>query len=88
MKGKRIDPQEGVDTLILLKPGDYGTDVRQPGNWYACTPNGLLANLGSHEIVENSDGTITVSPSILVTCGKNNPDTYHGYLENGIWRDA
>lgn len=40
--------------------------------------------LVTHSIVEHEDGTITVSPSILVTGGEE----WHGYLERGIWRSC
>jgi hypothetical protein len=66
--------------------GAYG---RIGGVWYAKTPNGLMANLDNHAITEHADGTITASPSILVTGGGDEPDaTYHGFLEAGVWRDA
>lgn len=65
-----------------FKPGDYGLIA---GHWFACTPNGLLGNLDSHEITEHEDGTITVSPSILVD---NSVVNWHGYLERGIWREV
>ena len=45
----------------LYKAGDYG---RWDAEWYASTPNGLLAGLARHNVVENEDGTITVTPSI------------------------
>jgi hypothetical protein len=44
-----------------------------------------MGALSKHNIIENPDGSITVSPSILMEghLGKK-----HGFLENGIWRDA
>lgn len=64
--------------------GEYykGTD----GEWYGTTPNGLLAGLKNHSVVEHEDGTISVSPSILVSSGE--PDAWHGYLERGVWREV
>lgn len=58
--------------------------------WMACTPNGHVGNLQQHEIVEHEDGTITVSPSILINLPAT-PDApykelWHGYLERGVWR--
>ena len=71
-----------------LKPGEYGKDSRD-GNWYACTPNGMFGSLTGHDVTENEDGTITVSPSILVTYdGTNGHEEWHGYLERGVWREA
>lgn len=79
----------------LLKPGEYlkipykSEEPRWPGKtyWMCCTPNGLLGNLLNHNIVENEDKTITVSPSILVKGGNQCP-TWHGYLEKGVWREC
>lgn len=70
-------------------PGDYG---RHPGDgsWHARTPNGHLGNLSGHEVVEHEDGTISVSPSILVTTREHGADVelWHGYLERGVWRQC
>ena len=65
-----------------LEPGDYGFF---DGRWYACTPTGLLANLEAHDVTGHEDGTITVSPSILVETAN---ERWHGYLERGIWREC
>lgn len=87
MKGFRKDNPDS----LLVEPGQYGRDVN--GNWFGCTPSKLVsgglhpfyANLSSHEVVEHSDGTITVSPSILVT---SHHGTWHGYLEKGEWKEC
>lgn len=83
MQGKRIY-LEGDDG-VRLKAGEYG---KHPGIgiWYACTPNGLMGNLSNHEVIEHEDGSITVSPSILVE--SYGDDTWHGYLEHGVWREV
>lgn len=83
MNGKR---QDITDEHPVLEPGEYGKD----GDiWYACTPNGHLGNLSAHEVVEHDDGTITVSPSILVKyAGADGEQLWHGYLEHGIWREV
>jgi len=82
-QGKRVEliPQSGG--FQLLKPGEYGkwTD----GKWFGCTPNDHGCNLSAHDIIEHSDGTITVSPSILVS--DNRDAVWHGFLEQGIWRE-
>jgi len=65
-------------------PGDYG---RFRGEWY-CTvpaPYGFAGALRAHEVTEHADGTISVSPSILIT-HPGLPDRWHGYLEAGVWR--
>ena len=75
--------------LKLEKPGDYGT---VNGHWKAWPP-GILkraggAYLDSHTVTEHEDGTITVSPSILWDESMGTGDTWHGYLERGVWREA
>lgn len=84
MQGKRIY----TDHPIVLLPGEYGIMY---GRWYACTPNGKLGDLSNHEVTEHEDGTITVSPSILVTGyddERKEKTVWHGYLERGIWREV
>jgi len=51
------------------------------------TPNGHLGDLGNHDVTEHEDGTITVSPSILVS-NPQEGELYHGFLEHGVWREA
>lgn len=80
MQGKRINAQDNP----RFAPGEYG--IVSDGTWYACTPNGHLGNLADHTVTEHEDGTITVSPSILVS--DENGELWHGFLERGIWRTA
>lgn len=85
MQGKRMQVDEsGELNAHKFSPGDYGYDPFVK-SWYAMSPNGHLANLGAHTVTEHEDGSITVSPSILINHGENNP-VYHGFLENGVWR--
>jgi len=87
MQGRRVQPKDGD---LWLKPGEYGIDPRD-GSWYACTPNGHLGNLSAHQVAEHEDGTITVSPSILVTGYDEtvkDKTVWHGYLEHGVWREC
>lgn len=83
MQGRRNDvaPHE-------MEPGDYG---RWRNKWWCRVP--IMdderiwgGNLSAHEVVEKEDGTITVSPSILIS--DSNGERWHGYLENGIWREV
>lgn len=76
MQGKRIHDDQ-------FSPGDYGL---VEGTWHALTPNGLLANLANHQVIELADGTITVTPSILVSHPSGS--IWHGYLERGVWREV
>lgn len=85
MEGKRKYPNE--EGRLSLDAGEYGIDPRN-GNWYCRVPdpNVGMGNLSGHEVTEHEDGTITVSPSILVT--KWDGNQWHGYLERGIWREV
>lgn len=67
-----------------LEPGEY---TKAEDGWWARTPTAptLLASLKNHQVEEHEDGTITVSPSILVEV----PGTtlrWHGYLKDGNWQ--
>lgn len=78
VKGMRVIDKAPHELL----PGEYGK-WRDDGNWYGIPPNtDLCANLKAHKIDEHDDGTITVSPSILVGDGRA---SWHGYLVHGIW---
>lgn len=60
--------------------------------WMCSSPNGHVGNLQQHAIVEHEDGTITVSPSILISTsydgGKTTVELWHGFLERGVWRSC
>lgn len=88
MQGRRIYPNE--EGHLRLAAGDYGFDPRD-GQWWCRVPeqgdfHAGMGNLASHEVTEHEDGTITVSPSILVT--GHFDKTWHGYLERGVWREV
>lgn len=81
MIGKRHDADENGN--LRLEDGEYGKDCA--GNWYAKPPGfDGYANLTKHKVDENSDGIITVSPSIKV---ENHTGMWHGYLSHGVWRE-
>jgi hypothetical protein len=44
-----------------------------------------MGSIEKHDVTEHEDGTITVSPSILLNDGRK---IWHGYLERGIWREV
>jgi hypothetical protein len=71
------------------EPGDYGLWA-EGGTWFCRTPSGATGNLSAHSVDEHADGTITVSPSILVHrgTGEYHGDEWHGYLERGVWREV
>ncbi len=88
MKGKR--KYITVKGLLWLAEGEYGQDKQ--GLWHA-RPFGMHAgNLSNHEVEEHEDGTITVSPSILIVEPRDGTDIgpvrWHGYLERGVWRET
>lgn len=70
----------------LFNVGEYG---RYEGEWYAMAPGNLLAGLAKHDVVENPDGSITVTPSILVgdhVIGHSiDGHQWHGYITDGVW---
>ena len=87
MQGRRVHPNS--DDLFPydgIQPGDYFVWAMN-GKWYGMTPNNLLCGLGNHKVTEHENGTITVSPSILVNNGTSGK-TWHGFLENGVWREC
>jgi len=73
--------------VVNLEIGEYGKD--DSGVWWARVPalgypTGMLTD---HQVTEHDDGTITVSPSILMEGHKGKP-AWHGYLERGVWREV
>lgn len=79
-----------LDGELLLSPGDYGK--HRSGDWLARPPKEdcHAGNLKNHVVKENADGTITVSPSILISefQGQAKIEKWHGYLEQGVWREC
>ncbi len=81
MQGRRLP-----DGHKLERAGDYAyyPDIK---DWLLWLPGDSYVGSLSHDITEHEDGTITVSPSILVTEGEGRV-LWHGYLEHGIWREV
>lgn len=82
LRGERVEYSGAGE---LPAPGAYW---KSGDIWYARTPAGLLGNLANHAVTEHDDGTITVSPSILISAPHRSfgPTSWHGFLERGIWR--
>lgn len=79
MQGIRRDRLDGS----IPEPGEYGKGA--DGHWQCCPPDtDLIGGLRHHDVIEHDDGTITVSPSILIR-GHSGRE-WHGWLERGIWR--
>ncbi len=66
---------------LLERPGDYIYDSER-GWWWVVTPRGGKGTIRNHRVIVHVDGTISVSPSIMAR------DGYHGFLENGVWREV
>lgn len=77
------DPMRGRRVASYDADHEAGAYWQRDGHWFGMTPNGLCANLANHRVVEHEDGTITVSPSILVRSAEGG---WHGFLERGLWR--
>ena len=75
-------PTDKDKVFEMMKPGDYFK--LSSGEFIIQTPNGLVASIRNHKIIEHEDGTITASPSILIT----GTGRWHGFLERGIWREV
>lgn len=83
MQGKQVDNH----TELFDTPGSWMPVVRDgKPTFLVNTPNGHVGDLSQHEVTAHEDGTITVSPSILVT--DDSGELWHGYLERGVWRSV
>jgi hypothetical protein len=87
MQGRRLPDSHRV--VAGFAHGDYQKVTHADGteHWWACPPRGAVGVLDDHQVSENEDGTITVSPSILMP-SDNPAGEWHGYLERGIWREV
>jgi hypothetical protein len=57
--------------------------------WWLYLPGCGVGRLTNHDVEEHEDGTISVTPSILVT-GHNHGEQSqrHGYLTKGVWNEC
>lgn len=86
MIGRRVYPN--AEGQLFLAEGDYGRE--RDGKWVGRPPGHHAGSFGNHQVTEHEDGTITVSPSILLTDfdQAGNQRQWHGYLERGVWRSC
>ncbi len=84
VKGRRVYPNK--DGNLVLSSGDYGKNL-VTGEWLARPPTCHAGGLKNHNVIEHEDGTITVSPSILITADGMN-GSYHGFLKRGVWNEC
>lgn len=86
-QGRRV---ENVKALYDGPPGGYTPVTNSESGqivWWIKDPSGHVGRIPEHAVTEHEDGTITVSPSILATEAEHGHD-WHGFLENGIWREV
>lgn len=96
-QGRRVDadPSNPVQAFPRLQSGDYGRDLdglwycvppgKEPFSWMGCLGDGTT----HHKVTEHEDGTITVTPSILIHSPRTGKgEKWHGYLERGVWREC
>jgi len=71
----------------VLPEGGYR---RLGGIWHVRPPGTRHeGSIGKHDVTEHEDGTITVTPSILLeTTWAGELEAWHGYLERGVWREV
>ena len=50
-------------------------------------PKGWGGILSNHTVMEHEDGSITVTPSILIGPAGDSPG-WHGFLERGVFREC
>lgn len=85
--GHRIYPDK--EGNLLLKEGDYGYHPRLDC-WMGRPPGQNAGSFCKHTVTEHKDGTITVSPSILLQETNEAGEliiVWHGYLGSGEWKE-
>jgi hypothetical protein len=78
--------QRGRRRVLVAPLGAYMKVLGPEGEvwaWYIRDPTGDVSSIRfeHHTVEEHADGTITVSPSIVVTHGNR----WHGWLRAGEW---
>lgn len=87
MQGTRVAFRAGFPSGF--RTGDYckvpaSVDPRPGQVWYAMAPNGDIGAIlqKHHTVAEHEDGTITVTPSLVM------PGGWHGFLHAGVWSEV
>lgn len=84
--GPATNYTNGVPAVFFLKPNARDKDVppRARSVQHVCSP--------PHTFQENANGTLTIQPSISNLLRRDtdgsSDDGWHGYLENGVWRQV
>jgi hypothetical protein len=82
MQGRRLPD---TDQNPAFREGDY---CKVRGVWHVRPPSSHMGSIAKHEVTEHEDGTITVSPSILLDVPGDPSAGWHGFLERGVWREV
>ncbi len=78
----RVEGMEAVDLHSVC----YWKDEN---GWWVYLPRCGSGRISNHTVEEHPNGTITASPSILMTGhDKGEPMQRHGYLTKGVWREC
>lgn len=100
MNGRRL--REGDNLTVRPGDYWLATDRNprmRPGTWIVAVPakrpdggpydSPVLGTLdpANHSVIEHEDGTITVSPSLVLT-RPDGSEAYHGWLKAGVWSEA
>lgn len=82
-QAKRLENDGQLDDAVVC----YWKD--EDGLWWVYLPYCGSGVISKHTTEEHDDGTISVTPSILMT-GHNHgePVTRHGYLTKGVWNEC
>jgi hypothetical protein len=59
---------------------------KEDGCWWIYLPRVGCGRMPKHTIEEHEDGTITVTPSVLLEAGTERKR--HGYLTRGVWNEC
>jgi hypothetical protein len=91
LQGRRVENLQEASGPDGFIPGCYW--FVEPGHakvgreLWLVDPTGHVGRVPNHTVTEFEDGTVTVSPSILTTSSDHGHD-WHGYLEQGVWREV
>jgi hypothetical protein len=94
---RRRHPMDAEQAYRVTGWGEANSDFndtkicywKNGNDWMLYLPKCGAGNLKLHTVIEHEDGTITVTPSILVTGHeKGEKIIRHGYLTKGVWQEV